>query len=245
MADFNSAIPYIKKAEGGLSNALTDTASRKPSPFVYTGQNWQGAKYLKPNLPVHTNKGITWETFTSMAKVAGFEPNEKNFIEMPDDIWLKIYKVGYWLPMKAELYNSQAIANLIVDWAWASGVGGATRQLVKYVKSRGLNADGVVTSKDAINSLIAKEGEKKIFDELIEARKNHFKALNQPANLKGWLSRMDELKRQGDAIIVDTARKAVNFAKGNAVPVAITSVVLITTLFFLIYNRKKIINYFN
>lgn len=201
MASYESAIPYIQKAERGLSNALTDTASQKPSPYIYSGQNWKGAKYLKPGLPVHTNRGITWETFTGLSKQAGYDINEKNFINMPDTIWLSIYKMGYWIPMKGDKYNSQAIANAVVDFAWASGIGGSTWDLKKYLATKGIIASNADTIADGFNKLIKEKGEANTFNDLINERKRFFKSLNQPANEKGWLSRMDELQKQGSAIL--------------------------------------------
>ena len=112
MASYESAIPYIQKAEGGLSRATTDTASKSPSPFEHNGKTgW------------HTNRGITWDTFKGLSNKAGYAVNKDNFIFMPDNIWLKIYRVGFWDAARGVLYTSQPIANAVVDWAWASGTG--------------------------------------------------------------------------------------------------------------------------
>jgi len=190
MATYEGAIPYIKKAEGGLSRATTDKASKKPSPYIYKGvKGW------------HTNKGITWTTFQSLAPKAGFEVNEYNFMTMPDNVWLGIYKVGFWQPIKGDLYTSQAIANTVVDWAWAGGTGGAENALIKYLSTKGIKADGYESIAKGFNELTKKDGESKAFNDLIDERKRWFKSLNQPANEKGWLSRMETLRKQGSAIL--------------------------------------------
>ena len=79
MANLSLAIPYIQKWEGGLSRATTDTASKNPSPYEHNGKTgW------------HTNKGITWGTFTDLALKLGIAISPFNFLQMPDFIWRKI-----------------------------------------------------------------------------------------------------------------------------------------------------------
>jgi lysozyme family protein len=188
MADFKTAIPYIRKAEGGLSRATTDTASENPAPFTYQGKiGW------------HTNKGITWTTFSGLASKLGYEPTAANFFSMPDSIWEKIYKDGYWNPMMAGSFKSDAIAVAIVDYAWAFGVGGATTRLKKWVKSTfGIDAK---TMTDVVNTVNKQPDEAETFNKLILHRKAAFSALKQPANEKGWLTRMDVLKDFGSSLL--------------------------------------------
>lgn len=188
MADFKTAIPYIRKAEGGLSRATTDTASKDPAPFTYQGKTgW------------HTNKGITWTTFSGLASKLGYEPTAAIFFSMPDSIWEKIYKDGYWNPMMAGSFKSDAIAVAIVDYAWAFGVGGATTRLKKWVKSTfGIDAK---TMTDVVNTVNKQSDEAETFNKLILHRKAAFSALKQPANEKGWLTRMDVLKDFGSSLL--------------------------------------------
>lgn len=202
MADYRNAIPYIQKAEGGLSRAITDTASKNPSPYVHNGQSgW------------HTNRGITWETFKSLAPKAGYAVTEDNFIRMPDNIWLSIYKIGYWDPMKGDSYQSQAVANAVVDFAWASGTGGATRALSKYLGKQGILATNAQSIADGFNKLVKDKSEAAAFNSLIDERKRFFQSLNQPANEKGWLARMETLRQQGTSIL----GAGVEFIKKNPI----------------------------
>jgi lysozyme family protein len=190
MANFMGAVAYIQKAEGGLSRATTDTASKHPSPWVYQGKTgW------------HTNRGITYQTFIQLSQKAGYAPSMNNFIFMPDSVWFGIYKTGFWEPMAGDLYTSQAIANAVVDDAWASGTGGAIKSLSKYLKFKGLTANNATELAKGFNQLVADQGEKRIFDELIDWRKQFFISLHQAANERGWLKRMDTLKEQGEALI--------------------------------------------
>lgn len=198
MAKFDNAIPYIKKAEGGLSRAITDSASKNPAPFTYNGKTgW------------HTNKGITYETFKYMASKVGYAANADNFFKMPDSIWLGIYKKGYWDEVKGDLYNSQALANAIVDYAWAFGVGGARTRISKYLLDKyKVSTKNFTEIANAFNTL-TKESDKQVFNDFIEHRKNAFKALKQPANEKGWINRMDTLSRDSLKLLYDNASETV------------------------------------
>lgn len=191
----DSLISYIKKSEGGLSRALTDSASANPSPYVYKGvTGW------------HTNKGVQWLVFKELAPSAGYEVNENNFLTMPDSIWNKILKVGYWDQLKCSEYKSQAIANAVCDWAWASGVGGARSALKKYLKTKGIEAKNSSAIAGAFNILVGKDGESKVYNDLINERIRFFKALNQPANEQGWINRMEKLRELGSSLLNDLGK---------------------------------------
>ena len=193
MAQITDAlISYLQKSEGGLSRSTKDTASSYPSPYVYNGQRgW------------HTNKGITFKTFESSAAGAGYSVTQDNFLKMPNEIWGKILKMYYWDPMYCNLYESQAIANAVVDFAWASGTGGSKKALIKYLGKKGIKVDGPISIAKAFNNLAKKDGELQVFNDLIDERKRFFKSLNQPANEKGWLNRMETLRKEGAILLKD------------------------------------------
>lgn len=179
MADYREVIPFHYAWEGGLSRALTDTASRNPAPWPYKGySDW------------HTNKGITYTTFISNASKLGYAPTPENFFTMPHEIWGKIFKIIYWDGLFLTDIKSDAIAAALSNWSWGSGVVGSFTQIRKYLATKGINVTNAKQAAQAFNSLIDSEGEEKIFMELIEFRKNFFISLNQPANLKGWLNRL-------------------------------------------------------
>jgi lysozyme family protein len=96
MANFNQVnLKYIKRWEGGLSKDPKDKASAFPVP--------DGSGH-------HTNKGVTWATFTGLASEVGYKATPQLFYNMPDNIWLAIYKIGYWNPVQGDKINSQGIA---------------------------------------------------------------------------------------------------------------------------------------
>ncbi len=193
MADYRRQIGFIKKWEGGMSRNPNDSASSFPMPCLYAGSyGW------------HTNKGVTWRSFFSNANALGYLASCENFIAMPDAIWLKIFKQKYWDAFDLDGYRSQAIADIIVAWAWGSGNGGAYRQLAKFLNANyasnfsermsDYNSQSVQKIKELFNAITKKnKREAIVHEELIEHFRNFYYSLNQPYYIKGWLNRLEDL----------------------------------------------------
>ena len=191
MADHKLAISFIKKSEGGLSSNQNDNARKNPSPY----------KNPKTGHFYHTNKGVQWQTFKSLAIELGYNANSPaNFLTMPDSIWLKIYKLKYWDPLNLDAYKSQGLANIMVDWSFLSYWDDPLREGIKYVKSKGLFADGKKTLAAAFNTLTAKNEKQTIVD-MINIRYAFYRKLKQPANEKGWFARLENLKTDSIKLI--------------------------------------------
>ena len=206
MANFNSAIPYIKKAEGGLSRDQKDPAAKFASPYTYKGlTGW------------HTNKGITYQTFKGLSAKLGYADNATNFLTMPDAIWLAIYKNGYWMPTKCELVNSQAIANALVDYAWAFGAEGARTRIVKWMKAKYNVSVSTYSDIAAMFNKLTVAGDRQVFYDFIEARKQAFIATGQTTYIKAWLGRMDALIEANKGLLQGgaTALIAICFVVGS------------------------------
>ena len=169
MAKIEKLIPFILKWEGG---------------FVDDPADLGGA----------TNKGVTIGTFTQFCKGKGRPaPSVQDLKNISDSDWKEIIKSLYWDRWKADDIKSQSVANILVDWVWASGVHGIKRPQ----RLLGVIADGLVGSKTitALNALDAatvfkmiKEDRTKFVDEICKAR---------PANerfRKGWLNRINSIK---------------------------------------------------
>ena len=110
--------------------------------------------------------------------------------------WAEILKTLYWDRWKADNIVSQSVANILVDWVWASGVNGIKipQQIL------GVAADGIVGVKTlaALNARNPKE----LFEEIKEARVQFIEDIcrKRPANnkfKKGWLNRINSLKYVG------------------------------------------------
>jgi lysozyme family protein len=188
MAVYTKIVSFIKTKEGGLSSASNDTASNNPS-NCGNGSNGK---------PYHTNKGITWSTFKGLSSKLGYSATCENFIKMPDDIWGKIYKEGFWNPMQGDRIQNQAIANTFVEMAWGSGVGsntstkGAISYLKNFFKSKyNKSFDNITQIVDYVNELDNSGQTPQLFEKLYDFRKSLYKSFNQPSNLKGWISRLD------------------------------------------------------
>lgn len=188
MAVYTKIVSFIKTKEGGLSSATTDTASNSPS-NCGNGSNGK---------PYHTNKGIQWATFKGLATKLGYLATCDNFIKMPDDIWGKIYKDGFWNPIQGDRIQNQAIANTFVEMAWGSGVGsntstkGAIPYLKNFFKSKYNKSFSNITQiVDYVNELDNSGKTPELFEKLYDFRKSLYSSFNQPSNLKGWVNRLD------------------------------------------------------
>lgn len=171
MADYNELIPIIKKWEGGFVNDPDDSG---------------GA----------TNKGVTLETFRTWF---GANKTVNDLKALTDDQWIYIFLNGYWNQCKASQINNQDIANIIVDWAWASGPTTAIKKVQAIV---GTDADGIVGPKTlaAINSANPRQ----LFDKIKEARLQFVEnlAAQRPKDkkfLQGWKNRINSFFFGGGA----------------------------------------------
>lgn len=177
MADYKNLIPFIKLAEGGLSSAKTDNAKKFSAPC---GKGKNGYLY-------HTNKGIKYQTFVNNAKKLNYAASCDNFLKMPDWLWEKIYKQAYWDQIKGDEIKNQAIANTFVEWTW-----GGRKSLSLFFKEAYKqdlkNIDQIV---DFVNDLDKIGKTPELFEALYNYRNDYFVSLNQPANIKGWINRLN------------------------------------------------------
>lgn len=165
MADYKKLIPFILKWEGGFVNDPLDKG---------------GA----------TNKGITISTFR---QVFGKSKTVDDLKHITDEQWNYIFKLYYWDRYKADSINNQSIANICVDWVWASGIWG----IKKVQQLLNTTADGIVGPKtiNAINNQHPKE----LFNKIKKARITFVENIvkhnpSQNRFLKGWLNRINNIQ---------------------------------------------------
>ena len=166
--------------------------SSKLVPFIL---QWEGGFVNDPlDLGGATNKGITIGTFTEYKKRKGLKaPTVQDLKNISNEDWREVFKGLYWDRWKADEIKNQSVANILVDWVWASGSHGIRRPQ----RLLGVTADGVVGSK-TIAALNAKDPAElfkmikadriKFIDEICEKRpaNNRFK--------KGWLNRINAIR---------------------------------------------------
>ena len=169
MADPKKLIPFILRREGGFVNDPDDLG---------------GA----------TNKGITIGTFGEYRKRKGLpSPTVQELKNLSENEWYEIFKTMYWDRWRADEINSQSVANILVDWVWASGVHGIRRPQAIL----GVVSDGIVGAKTiaALNAAYPerlfetiKADRAKFIDEICKARPKNEKYR------KGWMNRINAIK---------------------------------------------------
>ena len=169
MADPKKLIPFILRWEGGFVNDPDDLG---------------GA----------TNKGITIGTFTEYRRKKGLSaPTVKDLKNISDAEWHDVFKSLYWDRWKADEIKSQSVANILVDWVWASGSHGIKRPQ----RLLGVKADGIVGKQTiaAVNAMDAatlfkmiKDDRAKFIDEICKARPKNEKYR------KGWMNRINAIR---------------------------------------------------
>lgn len=169
MANSSRLVPFILQWEGGFVNDPDDLG---------------GA----------TNMGVTIGTYEAYCRKKGYpRPTIERLKNLTKEDWAEIFKTMYWDRWKADDISSQPVANIVVDWVWASGVHGIKRPQ----KLLGVVADGLVGPKTiaAINAAdprklfdAIKADRAKFIDEICKARPKNEKYR------KGWVSRINAIK---------------------------------------------------
>lgn len=137
-----------------------------------------------------TNKGITIGTFRNFY---GKDATVEQLKNITDEQWLHIFKSGYWDKWKADDIENQSIADIVVDWAWASGTATSIKQVQKIL---GVAVDGIVGNDTltAINIAVQRSLFDKIRSRRIEFVENIVKRdPSQTRFLKGWKNRINSL----------------------------------------------------
>lgn len=166
----------------------------KFAPFLF---RWEGGKVNDPyDLGGATNMGVTIGTW----KQVGYDKDGDGDIDVDDlnlltkdEVINQVLKPHYWDRWKADQIKNQSVANILVDWVWASGAYGVKLPQ----KILGVAIDGIVGRKtlEAVNDrdpeglFNAIKAERIAFiDRICESR---------PANKrfkKGWLNRLNDIK---------------------------------------------------
>lgn len=189
MAKVEILAPYIKRWEGGFVNDPTDRG---------------GA----------TNMGVTIATFEAYCRrKACSHPTVERLKMLTEKEWLDILKTMFWDRWRADAIKSQKVANILVDWVWGSGAHG----ILIPQRLLGVKVDGIVGDK-TLEALNAQEPDK-FFQMVFDARKKFLQDITAGSIrryeakigrkateaelvkytnkrfLKGWLNRLEDIKR--------------------------------------------------
>lgn len=184
-------IDAIHQYEGGLSADPKDTAAAAhPSPC---GKDSKGNPY-------HTNKGVTYSTFKSLAPTLGYTADCATFLAMPDDVWIKIFKHGYWNPIQLDGVKSNGVAYLLADFSWGSGAGYVPPFLKKFLSTNyNIIASDTTSQIKALNNLTAKD-EQGVIQKISDARLSSLKTMKDKKGNSlfatygtGWTNRLNGL----------------------------------------------------
>lgn len=232
MANYTLLIPHMLKWEGGYSSDPDDTASSFATKTKLNGH------------PIHTNKGITFQTWVSTSNELGHPKTEQAFLNMTSSQWGKIMKKFYWDKVYGDKIKSQAIAEILTEIVWGSGVGGLKQNVIllqKFLKDAGykIEVDGSIGPQtvDTINKYVTekgKAGENRLYDLIWQSRANQLKNYKSAwKHLNGWMNRMNDHYKSAMG-------KLKELVTDNPIKSGIVSVFLIVgAIFFLTKKFKK------
>lgn len=187
MANVEKFVPFLIRFEAGvvapgLTNEQLFERARKTG-FANDPDDLGGATMI----------GVTLDTYTAYCRRKGYpRPTVVRLHGIPYAQWLDILKTMYWDRWKADQISSQSVAEILVDWVWASGKYGIT------IPQRvlGVAADGIVGVKTlaAVNA----RSPERLFAEIMAERKAYIDRIcaSRPANnkfKKGWLNRLNAM----------------------------------------------------
>ena len=121
MANVEKIVPFIIQFEAGVSPAgltgkLLFEKARKPW-YANDPDDLGGA----------TMVGVTLATYTEYCRKKSYpRPSVERLRSMTYTQWLDILKTMFWDRWKADEIANQSIAEILVDWVWASGKYGIT-----------------------------------------------------------------------------------------------------------------------
>lgn len=163
--------------------------SSKLVPFILS---WETDKYTnnKNDRGGATKFGITLATWRKVGydKNGDGVLNEEDVKLLTEEDFHRVFKQNYWNACKADKIQDQSVANMLVDFAYNSGVSRA----VKYLqKTLGVTADGII-GRNTLSAINGSDG-KILFERFKKERKNYLIRIavgEQKNNLEGWLRRV-------------------------------------------------------
>lgn len=193
MASADVLIPFILSHEAGLSREQAIRSMKdgfesiRKRAFANDPLDRGGATFAGITL-------ATYQQYMADKKHKKVTVNDLKLITWEE--WRDIFITYYWDACRATEIRNQEIANLIVDFVWASG-----RVGIKCVQRElGVKVDGVV-GKQTLAAINAPES-RGIFDQLHTARINFVRKIvehdpRQAPFIRGWERRINNITFKG------------------------------------------------
>ena len=163
--------------------------SSKLVPFILS---WETDKYTnnKKDKGGPTKYGITLATWRKVGydKNGDGVLNEEDVKLLTKDDFHRVFKQNFWNACKADKIQDQSVANMLVDFAYNSGV----KRAATYLQlTLGITADGIIGNKTLF--AINKSNGKRLFERFKKTREDYLKSIakgTQKTHLNGWLRRV-------------------------------------------------------
>lgn len=187
MANVEKIVPFIIQFEAGVNPAgLTGEK-------LFEKARKTGYANDPDDLGGATMVGVTIATYTEYCRRKGYpRPTVERLRAMTYTQWLDILKTMFWDRWRADEIKNQSVAEILVDWVWASGKYGITIPQ----QTLGVTVDGVVGPK-TIASVNA-QPPATFFARIAAERKAFIERIckSRPINnkyKKGWLRRLNAI----------------------------------------------------
>ncbi|WP_289761708.1 glycosyl hydrolase 108 family protein [Duncaniella muris] len=190
MANVEKIVPFIIQFEAGVNPAgLTGEK-------LFEKARKTGYANDPDDLGGATMVGVTIATYTEYCRKKVYPvPTIDRLHNMTYAQWLDILKTMFWDRWRADEIANQSVAEILVDWVWASGKYGITipQQVL------GVTVDGVVGPKTL--AALNKQNPAQFFARIVAERKAYIDRIctSRPTNNKykrGWLNRLNAIKFQ-------------------------------------------------
>lgn len=193
MAKIEELIPFVLYFEVGL----TKSELALPVPQMFAAATKKGFANDPIDRGGATMCGVILDTYRTYRKSKGILTTTVNDLKkMSYEDWRDIIKQMFWNRWKADEIISQPLANLLVDWVWASGVNGIKiPQCVLGVTVDGIVGPKTITALNAANP-------RQLFDTLHNERIKFVDGIVQrnPSQVKfiqGWKRRINAITYNG------------------------------------------------
>ena len=190
MANVEKLVPFIIQFEAGVIPAgLTGEK-------LFEKARKTGYSNDPDDLGGATMVGVTIATYKEYCRKKGYPvPTIDRLRNMTYVQWLDILKTMFWDRWQSDKIANQSVAEILVDWVWASGKYGITipQQVL------GVTVDGVVGPKTL--AALNKQNPAQFFARIVAERKAYIDRIcaSRPVNNKykrGWLNRLNAIKFQ-------------------------------------------------